>query len=71
MIITNQIESKLHDFTNSGESNRDCISFALLCSVIGPEIMHHLLDQSDTKLKPITTSSPEFFRALGSLLLLL
>ena len=71
MIIIIQIESKLHDFINSGESNRDCISFALLCSVIGPEITHHLLDQSDAKLKPITTSSPEFSHALGSLLVLL
>ena len=34
---------------------RDCIGFALLCSVIGLENSRHLLSQSDTKLKPITT----------------
>ena len=34
---------------------RDCIGFALLCSVSGLENSRHLLSQSDTKLKPITT----------------
>ena len=34
---------------------RDCIGFALLCSVIGLEISHHFFNQSDEKLKPITT----------------
>ena len=34
---------------------RSCFSFALLRSVIGPEISHHSLNQSDPKLKPITT----------------
>ena len=44
--------------------NRD---FALLRSVIGPKDSHHARNQSDAKLKPITTSSPAFSRALGSL----
>ena len=30
---------------------RDCIGFALLCSVIGLENSCHLLNQSDAKLK--------------------
>ena len=34
---------------------RDCIGFALMCSVIGLENSRHLLSQSDTKLKPIAT----------------
>ena len=42
---------------------RDCIGFALLRSVIGSENSRHSLDQSDAKLKPITTWSPAFPRA--------
>ena len=47
--------------------NRDCFRFALLRSVIGPKDSHHARNQSDAKLKPITTSSPAFSRGLGSL----
>ena len=39
-----------------------------LRSVIGPENSHHPLNQSDAKLKPLTTWSPSFSRALGSLI---
>ena len=42
---------------------RDCIGFALLCSVIGLENSRHLLSQSDTKLKPIATWLLAFSRA--------
>ena len=38
-----------------------------LRSVIGPENSHYSLNQSDAKLKPPTTWSPSFSRALGSL----
>ena len=38
----------------------DCIGFALLRSVIGLENSRRSLDQSDTKLKPITTCRPRF-----------
>ena len=38
-----------------------------LRSVIGPENSHYSLNQSDAKLKPLTTWSPSFSRALGSL----
>ena len=41
--------------------NQDCVSFTLLCSVIGPETYATL------KLKPITSWSPAFSRALFSL----
>ena len=34
---------------------RDCMGFALLCSVISPENSSHSLNQSGAKLKPITT----------------
>ena len=40
--------------------------FTLLC-VRGSENSHNSLNQSDAKLKPITTWSPAFSRALGSL----
>lgn len=36
--------------------------FAFLLSVIGPDISHHPLSQSDTRLKPITTQSIWFSR---------
>ena len=42
--------------------------FALLRPVIGPENSWHPLNQSNAKLKTITTWSPAFSRALGSLL---
>ena len=38
-----------------------------LRSVIGPENSHYSLNQSDAKLKPLTTWSPSFSRASGSL----
>ena len=47
--------------------NRDCFRFALLRSVIGPKDSHDARNQSDAELKPITTSSPAFSRALSSL----
>ena len=50
---------------------RDCIAFALLCSVIGPQNSRHSLDQSDAKLTPIATWPPAFSRALSGLLLVL
>ena len=43
------------------------IGFALFRIVIGPETMRHCVNQSDAKLKLITTWSPIFSRALGSL----
>ena len=42
--------------------------FALLRPVIGPENSWHPLNQSNAKPKTITTWSPAFSRALGSLL---
>ena len=42
---------------------RDCISFALLCFVIGLENSRHPLSQSDAKLKPIAIWSRAFSRA--------
>ena len=50
---------------------RDCSDFALLCSVIGLENLRHFLNQSDAKLTLITTWSPAFSRALGSLVIFL
>ena len=47
----------------SVESNRDCIGFALLRSVIGLENSSHVLNQSDAKIKPIATWSLAFSRA--------
>ena len=40
----------------------DCIGFALLHSVIGLENLHHPLNQSDAKLKPIAIWSLTFSR---------
>ena len=45
--------------------------FALLWSVIGLENLRHFLNQSDAKLTLITTWSPAFSRALGSLVIFL
>ena len=47
---------------------RDCSGFALRCFVIGPENLRHSLNQSDAKLRSISSWSPAFSRALGSLL---
>ena len=46
---------------------RNCIGFALLCSVIGLENSRHPLSQSDAKLKPIATWSLAFSCAPGRL----
>ena len=35
--------------------------------MIGPGNSHHSLDQLDAKVKPITSGSPAFSRALGNL----
>ena len=51
-------------FNSVSKVIRDCIDFALLHSVIGPENSRHSRNQSDAKLKP--TWSPSFSRALGS-----
>lgn len=40
----------------------DCICFASLRSVIGPEHLRHTFNQSGLWLKPITTWSPPFSR---------
>ena len=45
----------------------DCFGIALPRSVIGPENSYRFLNQSDATLKPITTWSSVFFRALGCL----
>ena len=50
--------------SNEIQNNR---CFVLLRSVIGPEDSRQSLNQSDAKLKPITTWSPAFSRALGDL----
>ena len=56
----------------SVESNQGLFFFfASLRNVIGPENSRLSLDQSGAKLKPVTTWSPAFSRALGSLLVLL
>ena len=49
------------------ESNHYRFVNALLRSVIGPENSHHSFNQSDSKLKPITTWSPTFSRVSGCL----
>ena len=56
------------DFQLRVESNPRFHWFALLRSVIGPKNAHCQLNQSDVKLKPITTRSPAFSRASGGLL---
>ena len=50
--------------SNEIQNNR---CFVLLRSVIGPEDSRQSLSQTDAKLKPITTWSPAFSRALGDL----
>ena len=42
---------------------RDCDGFASFCSVIGLKSWRHPLDQSDTKLKLISSCSLVFFGA--------
>ena len=41
-------------FNSVSKIIRDCISFALLLFVIGPENSHHSISQSNAKLKPMT-----------------
>ena len=53
------------------ESNHYRFVNALLRSVIGPENSHHSFNQSDSKLKPITTWSPAFSRVSGCLVIFL
>ena len=43
------------------------VGSALFCSVIGPGYSCNFLNQSNAKLKPITTWSPAFSRALDGL----
>ena len=45
--------------------------YASLRSLIGPENSHHSFNQSDSKLKPITTWSPAFSRVSGCLVIFL
>ena len=49
----------------------DCTCLALTRSMIGAENLRHSVNQSDAKLTPITTWSPAFSRALGSLVFIL
>ena len=51
----------------SVESNLGLLCFVLLRSVVGPENSRHSFNQSNAKLKLITTWSSAFSRALGSL----
>ena len=52
---------------NSQLSNLGLLCFVLLRSVVGPENSRHSFNQSNAKLKLITTWSSAFSRALGSL----
>ena len=51
-------------FNRVSKAVLDCIGLALLLSVIGPKILHHYFNQSDTKLKPVTTLLPAFSQFL-------
>ena len=55
-------------FNRVSEVILDCCKFAFFHFMIGPENLHHFLNQSDSKLKPIATWSPAFSRASGSVL---
>ena len=52
----------------SFQSNPGLLWVVLLCYVIVPENSHHFLNQSDAKLKPITTWSLSFPCAFSSLI---
>ena len=52
---------------NSQLNNLGLLCFVLLRSVVGPENSRHSFNQSNAKLKLITTWSSAFSRALGSL----
>ena len=60
----------MSNFQLSVEGIRDCIVFASLRCVIGPENSRHFLIQSDSKLKPTATWS-RFSRVSGSLFVFL
>lgn len=49
-------------------NNRDCFAFVSLCSVIGPEYSRFLLDQSDSRIKPLAPWSQVFSHASVNLL---
>ena len=49
------------------ERERDCFDYTLLCFVIGRENSCYFSNQSDAKVKPITTWLLAFSRALRSL----
>lgn len=49
-------------------NNRDCFAFVSLCSVIGPENSRFLLDQSDSRIKPLAPWSQVFSHASVNLL---
>ena len=53
---------------SSVQSDARLYWFALLCSLIGSEIWRHSINQSDAKLRLITSRSPAFSRALSSIL---
>ena len=61
----NPFEVSQRNFQLSVENNRFALvlSFALLCSVIGPEKSRHSINQLNSKLTPIMTWSPAFSRA--------
>ena len=61
----NSFEVSQRNFQLSVENNRFALvsSFALLCSVIGPEKSRHSINQLNSKLTPIMTWSPAFSRA--------
>ena len=58
-------------FNRVSEVIWDCCKFAFFRFMIGPENLHHFLNQSDSKLKHIATCSPAFSRASSSVLVLL
>ena len=51
-------------FNRVSKAVLDCIGLALLLSVIGPKILQHYINQSDTKLKPVITLLPAFSQFL-------
>ena len=64
------INSHLYsNFEWSVESKSELLWFCFLSFGDWSRILPYLLNQSDSKLKPIATWSPAFSRALGSLLL--
>ena len=66
--VTSKVRICYSLYSNFQLSMSNCGGFALLRPVIGPENSWHPLNQSDAKVKTITTWSPAFSRALGSFL---